>query len=156
MLYVRSWTPDDGRKDRPKHVEWYSVNSKNCASGWFNYRNIFWSVLCMWCRVSGQKPVSGRPSEWPAGSRFTILYAVPGPKVILQPNWTLYCMFLTQHPPPPPLPLLTKIQSQCSDHSGSFCVLELSTWNDVTFCTSKNYNLFANLCLPEGRTGTEF
>ena len=28
MLYVQSWTPDDGRKDRPKHVEWYSVNSK--------------------------------------------------------------------------------------------------------------------------------
>jgi hypothetical protein len=21
MLYVQSWTPDDGRKDRPKHVE---------------------------------------------------------------------------------------------------------------------------------------
>jgi hypothetical protein len=27
-LYVQSWTPDDGRKDRPKHVEWYSINSK--------------------------------------------------------------------------------------------------------------------------------
>jgi len=23
MLYVQSWTPDDGRKDRPKHVEYY-------------------------------------------------------------------------------------------------------------------------------------
>jgi hypothetical protein len=21
MLYVQSWTPDDGRRDRPKHVE---------------------------------------------------------------------------------------------------------------------------------------
>jgi len=21
LLYVQSWTPDDGRKDRPKHVE---------------------------------------------------------------------------------------------------------------------------------------
>jgi len=21
ILYVQSWTPDDGRKDRPKHVE---------------------------------------------------------------------------------------------------------------------------------------
>jgi len=40
MLYVQSWTPDDGRKDRTKHVEWYSVNSKNCASSWFYYRNI--------------------------------------------------------------------------------------------------------------------
>jgi len=28
MLCVQSWTPDDGRKDRPKHVEWYSINSK--------------------------------------------------------------------------------------------------------------------------------
>jgi len=27
-LYVQFWTPDDGRKDRPKHVEWYSINSK--------------------------------------------------------------------------------------------------------------------------------
>jgi hypothetical protein len=25
---VESWTPDDGRKDRPKHVEWYPINSK--------------------------------------------------------------------------------------------------------------------------------
>ena len=39
-LYVQSWTPDDGRKDRPKHVEWYSINSKNCASSWFYYSNI--------------------------------------------------------------------------------------------------------------------
>ena len=38
MLYVQSWTPDDGRTDRPKHVEWYSINSKNCASSWFHYR----------------------------------------------------------------------------------------------------------------------
>jgi hypothetical protein len=28
MLYVQSWTPDDGRKDRPNHVEWYSINWK--------------------------------------------------------------------------------------------------------------------------------
>jgi len=28
MLCVQSWTPDDGRKDHPKHVEWYSVNLK--------------------------------------------------------------------------------------------------------------------------------
>jgi len=40
MLYVQSWTPDDGRKDRPKHVESYSTNSKNCASSWFYYRNV--------------------------------------------------------------------------------------------------------------------
>jgi hypothetical protein len=28
MLYVQYLTPDDGRQDRPKHVEWYSMNSK--------------------------------------------------------------------------------------------------------------------------------
>ena len=35
MLYVQSWTLDDRRKDRPKHAEWYSINSKNCSSNWF-------------------------------------------------------------------------------------------------------------------------
>ena len=35
MPYVKSWTPDDGRKDRPKHAEWYSINWKYCASSWF-------------------------------------------------------------------------------------------------------------------------
>jgi len=28
MLYVQSWTPDDGRKDRPKHVDCYSKINK--------------------------------------------------------------------------------------------------------------------------------
>jgi hypothetical protein len=28
MLGVQSWIPDDGRKDHPKHVDLYSVNSK--------------------------------------------------------------------------------------------------------------------------------
>jgi len=28
MLCVLSWTPDDGRKDLPKYVEWYSIYSK--------------------------------------------------------------------------------------------------------------------------------
>jgi hypothetical protein len=26
MLYVQFWTPDDGRKDRPKHVQCQSIN----------------------------------------------------------------------------------------------------------------------------------
>jgi hypothetical protein len=39
-LYVQYRTPDDGRKDRPKHLELYSINSKNCASSWFYYRNV--------------------------------------------------------------------------------------------------------------------
>jgi len=45
MLYVQSWTPDDGQKDRPKHAEWYSVNSKNCATVWFYCRNISWCTV---------------------------------------------------------------------------------------------------------------
>jgi hypothetical protein len=28
MVCVQFWTPDYGRKDRPKHVERYSINSK--------------------------------------------------------------------------------------------------------------------------------
>jgi len=28
LLYVQSWTPDDGRKDLPKHVECYSKINK--------------------------------------------------------------------------------------------------------------------------------
>jgi len=46
-LYVQSRTPDDGRKDRPKHVELYSINSKNLASSWFYYRNI-WRCTVTW------------------------------------------------------------------------------------------------------------
>ena len=29
LLYVQSWTPDDGRRDRPKHVECHSKNRIN-------------------------------------------------------------------------------------------------------------------------------
>ena len=42
MLYVQSWTPDDGRKDRPEHVECYSKIKyiwEIGASSWFYYRN---------------------------------------------------------------------------------------------------------------------
>jgi len=28
------------RRDRPKHVEWYTINSRNCASSWFYHRDI--------------------------------------------------------------------------------------------------------------------
>jgi hypothetical protein len=40
MLCVQSWTPDNGRKDRPKHVEWYSIS-------WFYYINI-WRRTVPW------------------------------------------------------------------------------------------------------------
>ena len=38
ILCVQSRTPDDGRKDCPKHVEWY-CKLENCASSWFYRRN---------------------------------------------------------------------------------------------------------------------
>jgi len=52
LPYVESWTPDDGRKDRPKHVEchskikyiWYIGESS-----WFYCRNNkFFSMLRAW------------------------------------------------------------------------------------------------------------
>jgi hypothetical protein len=36
-MYVQSRTPDDGRKDRPKQVEWYTINLKKYAFSWFYY-----------------------------------------------------------------------------------------------------------------------
>jgi hypothetical protein len=53
MLCVQSWTPDDGREDRPKHVDWYSVNSKNCAFRLFYCRNIALSCCLLVRKVDG-------------------------------------------------------------------------------------------------------
>jgi len=47
-----SLTPDDGWKDRPKHVECCyqnKINLRYCASGWFYYRNI---LRCMVLQTS--------------------------------------------------------------------------------------------------------
>jgi hypothetical protein len=46
MLYVQSWTPDDGRKDRPKHVQWYSINRKIVHLAGFT---TCFSFLCFSC-----------------------------------------------------------------------------------------------------------
>ena len=42
LQYVQFLTPDDGRKDRSKHVECYSnkINLRHWCIGWFYYRNI--------------------------------------------------------------------------------------------------------------------
>jgi hypothetical protein len=42
LLYVQFCTPDDGRKDRPKHVECFARinNLRNRCIFWFYYRNI--------------------------------------------------------------------------------------------------------------------
>jgi len=60
-LYVQSCTPDDGRKDHPKHVEWYSINWKKIVhlvgftmkiyhdarshERWIQYSFLFWLQL---------------------------------------------------------------------------------------------------------------
>ena len=31
LLYVQSWIPDDGRKDRPRHVEWICLTNTCCC-----------------------------------------------------------------------------------------------------------------------------
>jgi len=45
ILCVQSWTPDDGRKDRPKHVEWYSINSKIVHLVGFTIEIISWHFI---------------------------------------------------------------------------------------------------------------
>jgi hypothetical protein len=57
MLCVQSSTPDDGWKDRSKHVEWYSINSKIVHLVGFSIeiyhharsheRQIYWSFYCI-------------------------------------------------------------------------------------------------------------
>jgi len=39
LLYIQSRTPDDGREDRPKHVECHYKIKQIGASSWFYYRN---------------------------------------------------------------------------------------------------------------------
>ena len=48
LLYVQSWNADDGRKDRPKHVDCHSKIQQIWhigTSSWFYY------LLTPWCRV---------------------------------------------------------------------------------------------------------
>ena len=48
LLYVQSWSRDDGRKDSPKHVEFHSKLKYIWyigASSWFYYRNLLYEYL---------------------------------------------------------------------------------------------------------------
>jgi hypothetical protein len=48
-LYVQSWTPDVGRRDRPKHVEWYLINLKKLWVWLVFYWNSQWVCeSCVW------------------------------------------------------------------------------------------------------------
>jgi hypothetical protein len=57
MSYVQSWTPDDGWKDRPKHVVIFN-KPKICASSWFYKRKknpaVKFNYICSgnYCRPS--------------------------------------------------------------------------------------------------------
>jgi hypothetical protein len=46
MLCVQSWTPDDERKDRPKHVVWYSINSKKKIVHLFGFNIEIVTYVC--------------------------------------------------------------------------------------------------------------
>ena len=78
MLYVQSFTPDYGQKDRPKHVEWYSINSKivhlvgftieietNVTGISYSYVDVTWHA---WVGT-GTKGVLMGTREWTFGSR---------------------------------------------------------------------------------------
>jgi len=58
MQYVQSWTPDDGRKDRPKHVELFQNNTNlRHWCGWFYYK-IYYDARP--CERKILRPCSGR------------------------------------------------------------------------------------------------
>ena len=62
LLYVQSWTPDDGRKNRPKHVECHSkinkfdtLSKQTAVSVWQTPVAVCTVLNCWWW--------TGRPSE---------------------------------------------------------------------------------------------
>jgi hypothetical protein len=60
LLYVQSWTPDNGWKDRPKHVECYpqnKINFRNCC--------IFLDLLYKCIAMHGPMNVRSDPSSLP-------------------------------------------------------------------------------------------
>jgi len=107
MLYVQSRTPDDGRKDRPKHVEWYSINSKIVHLVGFTIE--IWKLcflvtnelhLVLGLRMSGAIPLlplytcmvcSGTTwalnGYWCSLSRAQLLELVLANRLSLEPNW---------------------------------------------------------------------
>ena len=75
LLYVQSWTPDDGRKDHPKHVECHSKMKEILyvgASCWFYYRNNgrtpLWlfvlSLFVDWSKPNSDHVYLGCPVSW--------------------------------------------------------------------------------------------
>jgi hypothetical protein len=80
MLYVQSWTLDDGRIDRPKHVPrrvlfQNKINLRYCASVWFYYRNVLRATVlqtsnfgeCWHCNVAGSETVQSGCGYQPYG-----------------------------------------------------------------------------------------
>jgi hypothetical protein len=45
LLYVQFWTPDDGRKDRPKHVQCYA--KVNNLRNWCTWLVLLWEYITM-------------------------------------------------------------------------------------------------------------
>ena len=95
MLYVQSWTPNDGRKGRPKHVERYSKIKyiwETVASGWFYYRNN-WVVVTVHCStfVILHDAAASVGSDWAIIREAHFHYRVPlicvQHIVVLDPDW---------------------------------------------------------------------
>jgi hypothetical protein len=58
QVYVQSRTPDDGRKDRPKHVECYSKNKINLRD-----RCIYLVLLLKYITMHGPMNVKSKYNE---------------------------------------------------------------------------------------------
>ena len=85
LLYVQSWTADDGQKDRPKHVEchfkikwiWYIG-----ASSWFYYRKIhlkFVTLILAKYRCRGGKYYTGYYRNMAGGCGVDWFHLLKGP-----------------------------------------------------------------------------
>jgi hypothetical protein len=119
------------------------------------YLNTFWSVLCIWCWVSGQKLVFGRPSERTAGSQYFM--RSEGKRWFC--NQTERCTACLSHSTSLPPSL------HPSSHQNSVPMqwpLKFFLRTRTVHLTSRyllhfqKLQIVCNLCLPEGRTGTEF
>ena len=64
LLYVRFWAPDDGWKDRPKHVECITSinNMRNRYIFWFYYRNIL-RYMVLWMSNLHPMTFAQRPNR---------------------------------------------------------------------------------------------
>ena len=102
MLYVQTWTPDDGRKYRPEHVEWYSINSKNSASSWFTTEteiggggSVRLSRMVDVPYGRGQWSIDVPYSRCQSHSLYNAVTLLPSKRFLLRLGWSFGCASLT-------------------------------------------------------------